>query len=95
VMFWRDKIILKPSSIVARRLKTLESTSPWRLRQHSPPKRWYPTISLYGVTTQEITTLKYFKFLFLREFLVQNFIIFSDSRKHDWKLTVMSVANGC
>jgi hypothetical protein len=26
-------------------------TSPWRRKQHSPPKRWYPT-SLNGVTTR-------------------------------------------
>jgi hypothetical protein len=27
-----------------------------RWRQQSPPKRWYPTTSLHGVITQQITT---------------------------------------
>jgi hypothetical protein len=26
--------------------------SPWRWRQHRSPKRWYPTITLHGVTTE-------------------------------------------
>jgi len=38
--------------------ETLESyhffkvTTPWRWRQHGPPKRWYPTTAQHGVTTQ-------------------------------------------
>jgi hypothetical protein len=28
----------------------------WRWRQHGPPKHWYPTISLHGVTIQKTTT---------------------------------------
>jgi hypothetical protein len=31
-------------------------TSPWRWRQHGPPKRWYLTTSLHGVITQKTTT---------------------------------------
>jgi len=27
----------------------------WRWRKHGPPKRWYPTTSLYGVTTEKTT----------------------------------------
>jgi hypothetical protein len=30
-------------------------TTPWRWRQHDPPKRWCPT-TLYGITTQIIST---------------------------------------
>jgi len=38
-------------------------TSPWRWRQHGPLKHWYPTVTLYSVTTQRtltwnITTVK-------------------------------------
>jgi hypothetical protein len=29
---------------------------PWRWRQHGPLKRWCPTITLYGVTTQKTST---------------------------------------
>jgi len=25
----------------------------WRWRQHGPPKLWYPTTTLHGVTTQK------------------------------------------
>jgi len=25
-------------------------TSPWRWRQHGPPKRWYPNRTVHGVT---------------------------------------------
>jgi hypothetical protein len=28
----------------------------WQWRQHGPPKRWYPTITLHGVTTQKTST---------------------------------------
>jgi hypothetical protein len=28
-------------------------TSPWKWRQHSPQKRWYPTAKLHSVTTQK------------------------------------------
>jgi len=31
-------------------------TSPWRWRHYDPPKRWYPTITLNGVTTQKTST---------------------------------------
>jgi len=31
-------------------------TSPWRWRRHGPPKRWYHTASLHGVTTQKTST---------------------------------------
>jgi len=27
----------------------------WRWRQHSSPKRWYPTTTLHGATTQRTT----------------------------------------
>jgi len=27
-----------------------EVTSTWRWRQHGPPKLWYPTTTVYGVT---------------------------------------------
>jgi len=30
-----------------------EFSSPWRWRQHGPPKRWYPTTRLPGVTIQK------------------------------------------
>jgi hypothetical protein len=29
---------------------------PWRWRQHGPPKCWYPTTALYGITTQRTST---------------------------------------
>jgi len=32
-------------------------TSPWRWRQHGPPKRWYPT-SLHGVKIQKSWIMK-------------------------------------
>jgi hypothetical protein len=32
------------------------NTSPWRCRQHGPPKFFYPNTSLYGVTTQKAAT---------------------------------------
>jgi hypothetical protein len=32
-------------------------TSPWRWRQQGPPKHWYPTTSLHGVTVQKKSTL--------------------------------------
>jgi len=31
-------------------------TSPWRWKQDGPPKRWYPTTTLNGVTTQNTST---------------------------------------
>jgi len=31
------------------------SLQPWRWRQHGSPKRWYPTTTLHGVTTQKTT----------------------------------------
>jgi hypothetical protein len=34
------------------------SISPWRWRQHGPLKRWHPTTTLHGVTTQQISTYK-------------------------------------
>jgi hypothetical protein len=34
-------------------------TSPWRWRQHGPPKRWYPTATLHGVTTQKTLLILY------------------------------------
>jgi len=37
--------------------------SPWRWIQHDPPKRWYPTASLHGVTNEktslELNATKY------------------------------------
>jgi hypothetical protein len=30
--------------------------SPWRWKQHGPPKRWYPIISLHGYTSQKTAT---------------------------------------
>jgi len=38
-------------------LQRWRSTSPWKWRQHGPPKCWYPTITLHGITTRK--TLKY------------------------------------
>jgi len=35
---------------------TWSSSSPWRWRQHGPPKRSYSTSSLYDVKTQKIKT---------------------------------------
>jgi hypothetical protein len=32
--------------------------TPWRRRQHGPPKRWHPTTTLHGVTTQKTSTWK-------------------------------------
>jgi hypothetical protein len=32
------------------------ASSPWRWRQHGPPKRWYPTTTLHGVTIQNTST---------------------------------------
>jgi hypothetical protein len=34
----------------------LPTSSRWRWRQHGPPKCWYPTKSLHGVTTQKAVT---------------------------------------
>jgi len=31
-------------------------SSGWRWRQHGPLKRWYPTTTLHGVTTQKTST---------------------------------------
>jgi len=28
----------------------------WRWRQHSPPNRWYPTATLYSITSQKNST---------------------------------------
>jgi len=33
-------------------------SQPWRWRHHGTPKRWYPTTTLHGVTTQKTSTLK-------------------------------------
>jgi len=30
--------------------------SPWRWKQHASSKRWYPTTTLHGVTTQKTWT---------------------------------------
>jgi hypothetical protein len=35
---------------------TTQKTSTWRWRQHGPPKWWYPTTTLHGVTTQKTST---------------------------------------
>jgi hypothetical protein len=35
-----------------------QRTSPWRWWQHDPPKRWYPTATLHGVTTHKTSTRK-------------------------------------
>jgi len=29
----------------------------WRWMQQGPPKRWYPTATLHGVTTQKTTSI--------------------------------------
>jgi len=31
-------------------------SSPWRGRQQSPPKWWYPTTTLHSITTQKTAT---------------------------------------
>jgi len=31
----------------------------WRWRQHEPPKRWYPTTTPHGVTTQKTSTFTF------------------------------------
>jgi hypothetical protein len=41
-----QRVMLPPSSV----------TSPWKWRQHDPPKRWYLITSLHGVITQKTTT---------------------------------------
>jgi hypothetical protein len=35
---------------------TSQPRRPWRWRQHGPPKRWYPTTTFHGVTTQKTST---------------------------------------
>jgi len=30
--------------------------STWRCRKKGPPKHWYPTVTLHGVTTQKTST---------------------------------------
>jgi hypothetical protein len=40
-VFW----VMTPRSVVV-------VSSPWRWRQHGPPKRWYLTTTLHGVTTE-------------------------------------------
>jgi len=32
------------------------TASPWRWRHRRPPKRWYPTTTIHGVTTQKTWT---------------------------------------
>jgi hypothetical protein len=44
---------------VRKLLDTPSYISPWRWRQHSHPKRWYPTTTLHGVTTQKTPTWIY------------------------------------
>jgi len=47
-------------------LATSTFTSPWRRRQHGPPKRWYLTTMLYGVATRKTSTWSAFWLKFLR-----------------------------
>jgi len=39
-----------------RDVEDLAASSPWRRRQQGPPKRWHPTTTLHGITTQKTTT---------------------------------------
>jgi hypothetical protein len=52
---WNVGILLQNYTALYLRRPRLKS-SPWRWRQHGPPKRWYPTTTLHGVTTQKIST---------------------------------------
>jgi hypothetical protein len=45
-------MIVTPCNIAAG----YQRTSPWRWRQHGPPKRWYPTATLHGVRTQKTSS---------------------------------------
>jgi hypothetical protein len=51
---WNVGILPQHYAASQPRRPWLES-SPWRGRQHWPPKRWYPTTTLHGVTTQNST----------------------------------------
>jgi len=45
IVFW----VVAPSGVVIK----YQSLQPWRLRQHSPLKYWYPTTTLYGTKIQK------------------------------------------
>jgi hypothetical protein len=51
-VFW----IVTPCSVVVGYQNFRGQSSPRRWRQHVPPKRWYPTTTLHGVTTQMTST---------------------------------------
>jgi hypothetical protein len=50
---WRRVVLWKDASVSEVHDG---SASPWRWRQQGPPKRWYLTITLHGVTTQKTST---------------------------------------
>jgi len=41
---------------VSRKRERYAVFSPWRWRQHGPPKRWYPDTTVHGITTQKTST---------------------------------------
>jgi hypothetical protein len=44
------------SSHLIRRYVVCSVETPWRWKHHGPPKRWYLTTTLHGVTTQKTLT---------------------------------------
>jgi hypothetical protein len=44
--------------ILPQRRRPLLKSSPWRWRQQSPPKRWYPITTLHGATSLRNSNVK-------------------------------------
>jgi len=62
-LLWRHRLLairrfhwLWGSSVAYYQAFQVPFTSPWRWKQHGPPKLWYPTTSLHDVISQKITT---------------------------------------
>jgi hypothetical protein len=53
---WRRGELWLDTEVSEVHFTSFHFASPWRWRQHGPPKRWYPTTTLQGVTTQKTST---------------------------------------
>jgi hypothetical protein len=53
---WSSGLWHHVSDVVGYQCAASIFTSPWRWRQHGPPKHYYPTMLLHSVTTQKTTT---------------------------------------
>jgi len=51
-VFW----VVTPRSVVVGHQSFMRQSSPWTWRQQGPPKHWYSTMTLHGVTTQKTLT---------------------------------------